>query len=280
MKEYDLEFMEQFFYAPSQFDKQGGLWPLRAGRNIAKASYRSKPRFIEYYSFHFILEGQLFLRYNSQEIVLKKGDVFCLFPQITYQYGIIPSDSQLRMYWSAIDGPQVAALMKLAGITESKPYAHQVVTPGVERILQQFIHEFKHVREYISYPILVGFILQLINSLISLNNEAILKPIQSGWVQKSLDFIHAHFTERITVGDIANYAGVHRSHLSETFSRQIGLSPLQYIQKLRMNKGEDLLKETDNSITDIALSLGYPDIYSFSKAFTKYYGVSPSKYKF
>jgi AraC-like DNA-binding protein len=63
------------------------------------------------------------------------------------------------------------------------------------------------------------------------------------------------------------------------FSAKLGISPMQYLQRLRMRGGANLLTETDLSVTEIALSLGYPDLYSFTRAYRKYYGTSPTEFR-
>ena len=53
------------------------------------------------------------------------------------------------------------------------------------------------------------------------------------------------------------------------------MPPLKYLQRIRMEKAKRLLQETDATITEIALSLGYPNLYSFTRAFKIYYKVPP-----
>ncbi|MOA67458.1 DNA-binding transcriptional regulator AraC [compost metagenome] len=51
------------------------------------------------------------------------------------------------------------------------------------------------------------------------------------------------------------------------------------MQRLKMGKGAQLLRVTDKPVTEIALSIGYPDLYAFTRAFTSYFGLSPTKYR-
>ena len=58
----------------------------------------------------------------------------------------------------------------------------------------------------------------------------------------------------------------------------MGTSPISYVHELRIKKAKEMLKSDYGSITDIAQSLGYLNIYDFSRTFKKYVGISPSKY--
>jgi AraC-like DNA-binding protein len=88
-----------------------------------------------------------------------------------------------------------------------------------------------------------------------------------------------HYTEAINVNQIAQDFGLNRSYVTTALTKRIGQSPGQYIQSLRLQKGARLLRETDLSVTEIALTVGYPDLYSFSRAFANVHGLSPSKFR-
>lgn len=85
--------------------------------------------------------------------------------------------------------------------------------------------------------------------------------------------------EGISVADVVKIAGVHRSHVHNAFIRRTGLSPGQYLNKLRMEKGAEMLMAQDMSVTDISYSLGYPDLFSFSRAFCRHFGIAPTHYR-
>ncbi|WP_374992061.1 helix-turn-helix domain-containing protein [Paenibacillus sp. LHD-38] len=57
------------------------------------------------------------------------------------------------------------------------------------------------------------------------------------------------------------------------------MSPMKFVQQLRMNEAALLMKQTDYKLAEIAQSVGYPDLFSFSKAFKKQLGVSPNTYR-
>jgi len=99
------------------------------------------------------------------------------------------------------------------------------------------------------------------------------------WIKESETFMSMHYNEDISVQDVADYVGIHRSHFTVAFTKLLGISPGQYLLRLRMTNGARLLEETDFSITEIALSLGYSDIFAFTRAFSNYYRMPPSVYR-
>ncbi|MED4958397.1 AraC family ligand binding domain-containing protein, partial [Paenibacillus macerans] len=107
MREYDYEFAEFIYCTPGYLDKEAQLWPVRAGRSIAKPHYRVGPKRIECYSLHFVLEGKVCLEYADKRVELQKDDLFCLFPGRTYHYYALPEEPPPQMNWLALDGSRV-----------------------------------------------------------------------------------------------------------------------------------------------------------------------------
>jgi AraC-like DNA-binding protein len=63
------------------------------------------------------------------------------------------------------------------------------------------------------------------------------------------------------------------------FNQTFGMSPIQYHQLMRIEKAREMIQFTDEPLKRIAELIGFPDIYSFSKAFKKIEGVNPSFYR-
>lgn len=94
----------------------------------------------------------------------------------------------------------------------------------------------------------------------------------------AMKHILTHFTTLIKNEDLAALCGISVVYFRKLFSEVYGVSPITYIQNLRIRRAKEILRSDYSSITDIALTLGYNNIYEFSKAFKKHTGVSPSKY--
>jgi AraC-like DNA-binding protein len=86
------------------------------------------------------------------------------------------------------------------------------------------------------------------------------------------------FHSGISVEEIADRLHLNRSHFSVTFKRGTGRSPREYLISLRMKKAAEWLCEGGLSVSVTAASVGYPDVFAFSRAFKNYYGVSPTEY--
>lgn len=276
MQEYDHEFAEFIYYTPGYLDKEAQLWPVRGGRSIAKANYKVGPKRIECYSLHLVLEGRLCLEFGDKRVELSKNDLFCLFPGRTYDYYALASDAPLQMNWLAVDGTRVKGLLGLAGITPDRPYGKQMLTSPVKEAAAKTLDKMAGTERW--HPAvslaLQGMVCELMSLLIP-ETEPVHSSEPSRWIRACMDFMDLHATEGITVQQVAAFAGVHRSYFSNVFAGQVGVSPQKYLQNIRMEKAKRLLTETDASVTEIALSLGYPNPYTFTRAFKMYYNMPP-----
>lgn len=98
-------------------------------------------------------------------------------------------------------------------------------------------------------------------------------------VVKALRFMWNHVTQDLSVDQIARHVGVSRRTLEVAFQRDLGRGINAEFQRRRMEKGRDLLLQTDWRIAQIAEFLGFNGLKYFSKAFRAAYGASPVQYR-
>ncbi|MGN7356990.1 helix-turn-helix domain-containing protein [Paenibacillus sp. SAF-054] len=90
-------------------------------------------------------------------------------------------------------------------------------------------------------------------------------------------FIEDHYQDDLTIDLLSGLAGLSRFHFSRLFKELTGRTVMDYINTLRINKSEYLLRNSRMNISEIALSTGFKDIYYFSRSFKKYKHISPSE---
>jgi AraC-like DNA-binding protein len=99
-------------------------------------------------------------------------------------------------------------------------------------------------------------------------------------LKNALDFIKSHYTEQISVDDVARFSMVSSSHLHLLFRTHLGVSPMQMAIRLRMQKARAELLSSDKSIKEISAVAGFSDINNFCHYFKKENkGLSPSSFR-
>ena len=103
--------------------------------------------------------------------------------------------------------------------------------------------------------------------------------INSRWLNRARDFLHAEFASNPTLADIAQLAGVHPTHLARAFRKQTGYTIGEYARRLRVEFASRQLASTDASLGEIAATAGFADQSHFSRTFQNYLGVTPGEYR-
>lgn len=99
-------------------------------------------------------------------------------------------------------------------------------------------------------------------------------------VKKIINYLNENYENKISLDQIAHNMYLSPVYISKIFKEETGESPINYLIKIRLEKARDILLNSDGgSIKSTANSVGYEDVYHFSKLFKKYYGISPLYYK-
>jgi two-component system, response regulator YesN len=98
-------------------------------------------------------------------------------------------------------------------------------------------------------------------------------------VREAVTYIRFNIDQPLSLSHIADTLGVHPSHLSRTFKRELGMTLTDYVNKLRIEEAKYVLDQGNASVTEAALSVGYNDPNYFSKVFTKLEHVTPHDYR-
>lgn len=94
-----------------------------------------------------------------------------------------------------------------------------------------------------------------------------------------LKYVRENYNNQVYISDIAGIIGRKETYIFNLFKDKIGQTPNEYMIRLRMNLAAKLLKQSEKSITEIALDTGFSSSQYFSKVFAKYYGRSPGKFR-
>jgi len=98
-------------------------------------------------------------------------------------------------------------------------------------------------------------------------------------IRQVVDYIRAHYAERITLADVSREVWFSPSYLSSVFSSEMGTGFSSYLQTVRVDKSKELLLGTHKTIAEVAQATGFTDQSYFTKIFTRAVGVSPTQFR-
>jgi transcriptional regulator GlxA family with amidase domain len=106
-----------------------------------------------------------------------------------------------------------------------------------------------------------------------------LPPQTSVLVKRAIAYFHQNYDRPLSRQEIAKAIGVSKNYLSHIFRRELGLSPWEYLSRYRIKQAKELLSCTNNSVTEVALQVGFKNPAYFSRVFHEQTGLSPSAYR-
>jgi AraC family transcriptional regulator len=128
----------------------------------------------------------------------------------------------------------------------------------------------------------------LAHELLRLNNgareqsdaSAYLRGGLAGWQRNRVaDYLEEHFDENVSLSTLAELARLSPFHFSRAFKQSFGMPPHRYLVGRRLERAKGLLADTDTPVTNIAIAVGYLDTSSFTTAFRKHTGLTPTRYR-
>ena len=96
---------------------------------------------------------------------------------------------------------------------------------------------------------------------------------------RARDTMDRAFAQSLDVSALARVAHVSPAHFSRQFRATFGETPHRYLQRRRVERAMELLRETDRSVTEICLDVGFNSLGTFSRVFREVVGESPSGYR-
>lgn len=249
------------------------------GKEQRKAGHAFHSEEHEDYVICVIVSGNGILTYDEQSGKLDQGDAFLVCPGEKYIYTPLSQSLSTRV-WLVFSGKGIEVLLGQMGFSRENRIVNLSSTSNIETMIDEIlcskemsvIDELKRQSSF--YSILASLI-KFSQGKIEVKEE----KIESLYVKKAIELIETNYSKKLKVQDIANQIGINRSYLTNLFKKTIGTSPQNYLIDCRLEKSAQLLRETQNSMVDIALEVGYSDSLAYSKAFKQKYGMSPSEYR-
>ena len=98
-------------------------------------------------------------------------------------------------------------------------------------------------------------------------------------IARVLNQIQSGVGEEYSLSELARTAGLSRYHFLRTFTRVTGVTPHQWLMRMRLRDAAEMLATTRAPVTEVALDVGFADLSNFIRSFRAEFGVSPSRYR-
>lgn len=229
---------------------------------------------------HIITAGKGRFTYNNETYTLEAGDMFLVQQGMSVAYEPDYNDPW-TYYWIGFSGHQILQFLQRTHLVDTHVMQQQDTTAIINTVREMC----QYAQDIYQYPENDIRLLYALYKLIDQLQTQYPKPYQAEQkvsnptLQHAIQYINTHYTDAITVEDIAAHTNISRSYLYKLFKRNLNVSPKDYLNHLRMYRASEILKHTDKPIYEIASLCGYTDPLRFSKNFKKHFELSASDYR-
>lgn len=188
-----------------------------------------------------------------------------------------PVDSRMMVGHCSFGSPDASLLVSLL--------PHIVHVRGAERLttLVQLVRdesrEQRPAREVVLSRLLEVLLIEALRSTPETTAmPGLVRGLSDARLAAAIRAMHEHPTRAWTIAELAKEAAMSRSTFFERFNRAVGVAPMEYLLTWRMALAKDLLRRDEGRVSEIAQRVGYSSASTFSVAFTRHVGRSPSQY--
>ena len=252
----------------------------------------------EFVELVYVLDGRAHHTLGDETMELKKGDLFIMDVGVEHEFRV--EDGEKITLCNCLFYPEfltrvitgdsfidLAYDMFFSGYEDdrgAKGYLYLLGkdTSEIERLVLEMVDEQEKKRE--------GY-LKVIRSLLSVvliknfrlcessKKRPPLPSVQRKIVGEIVDYVAAHDSKDLSVGEISHAMFFSPSYLSRVFKQHTGKSLVRFIQSKKVETAAELLRATDYPIDKVMLDAGYSDKKHFYEVFSEVYGVTPGEYR-
>lgn len=218
----------------------------------------------------YVKSGSAKLVYDNSLINLNEGTF--LFISLSEKSEISAIDSHWEIYFMNIMGSDIDKIYHT--VTQNKRYALDFFNP--EKFINNVCTLCKLYKEEVPNYFKIS---EIIYSTLLDVVEQSQKNNANALINKAVLFMNKNYNQRLTVDEICKELFVSKYFFIRKFHKETGLSPKQYVNKLRLDKAKYLLVKTNDSIIKIAQDVGFENEKNIYYAFKKDLGISPKEYR-
>lgn len=233
------------------------------------------------YIIHYVQSGKGILSVaNHHTVNLKAGDMFILPKNVACFYKA-DSKKPWSYFWIGFSGARIKELLQNSKLL-NKFYLRQIQESKSYQSFKALFDSAHHPSSLAAEVLIEANIYRFFYDLITEFPENGKKNKQDAdhQLHLAISYLNNNFTNPdCSVTSICNAMDISRSHLYTLFKNNFDTSPRDFIIKLRIDKAKEYLTNTNSTIQQISTNIGYTDEFTFSKAFKRQVGLSPSNYR-
>ncbi|UOY92105.1 AraC family transcriptional regulator [Ectobacillus sp. JY-23] len=265
---------------------------IKAGKGVFRKGRKHFRRTYTVFDCIYVQSGTLYMREEDIEYEVKAGEYILLIPGFEHAgYRNCTEDTSIYWFHFVLEGLFACQetehvswsdlLNREETFTEPAKFTLQIPRYGgvqnkemAERLLEDLVNGGDSVESKLQQPV------RLYQFLLFLQKEALGIPSAAEKVsEQAAAYLRMHYREDVKMTDVARHILYNVDYITRCMQKQMGISPLQYLNEIRLSEAKKRLVVTNDKIKVIARDVGFMDEGYFSRLFRKKEGVSPLTYR-
>lgn len=270
---------KRIIYTPSNFARTNLLHLQETGELQALKPHTSSRKDLLSYLFLVVLEGSGSLTYDGAAYSLSPGD--CAFVDCRKSYSHQSSQDLWTLKWVHFYGPNMTGIYEKYVERGGRPVFRPEDARPFSELLDQ-LYQIAGSPDYIRDMHIFEKITSLLAFLMAESwhpehNMHIGSKRQS--IQHVKDYLDQHYTEKITLDELAGKFFINKFYLTRIFRDEFGTSINSYLAQVRVTHAKQLLRFSDLTVEQIGRRCGIDEPAYFARVFKKVEGVAPGEYR-
>ena len=217
------------------------------------------------------------LQLGPHRAILQPGTLVALNTHFGY-VGTPKDERPLSLWWLSFDVADESPLPDLG----SAPMLELASVQDTNRLVERFQSAFRLHRHQQSFQA-IRLKCDVLNLLVELHEAVSGKSdtaSHSSGIQEAFRLLYAAYTRAdLSRAELADAAHLSEAQFGRRFRREVGMSPMQYVARLRVARARELLERSRLNVAEVARASGFSDPFHFSRIFKRTVGVSPRNYR-
>lgn len=263
------------------------LYPLEIKKVQSDSQWRLERQFLRSHLLLIVINGSGMLEIDDKKGPLRSSKSYVLTPGTLVSVTLDRNDPA-AMYSLSFDILKPASSVDYKDMDEnfalfcrgnlSLSYSGEVESRNFQEVVNLaglLCEQAQHPKDRrpFRYQLLVHELLQAVF------DQAVEESDSKHAIERTVEYMDSRFAEEMTRESLAGVAGMSEWYFAHLFKKQMGRSPMDYLNDVRMNKAKEKLLLSTDRVRDIAHTVGFTDEFYFSRRFKKIMGITPSEYQ-
>lgn len=232
---------------------------------------------------NYVKKGNCILHLENESISFAENEMMVICSNVEHTFEAGSEDTTLMQLeflpeifsrFNPVGQEEGGELTPVTIFSEENRLIKIVNNVRIMRSVQRIVNEMNQKSKYYEY-LVVMYYAELLILIYRYLDEAYLPICTNDSLKKAISYIRLNYQTEISITDVAAYTGIGERYLRKLFAQYLNLSPLDYLNQIRINKSIELLRNTEMSVKEICFICGFQSPQYFSRIFKQHMGISP-----